>query len=176
VEASPTLPGASFCVHRLPQQGNLQFRGSLGQHIRRLSINMATPIRKSFAGFVAAFLATTCLGFAAGGPHKSPKRATAVTFPQTMKFNDGNTLPAGSYRMEVSEDSQTPSVSFSQDGKVLETLQAKEAPQEGKNSETEIDSVAEGNAQLLTVIHMAGWDKELIFGTAGKGGAATSTQ
>lgn len=124
--------------------------------------------RKSFAGFVAAILATTCLGFAAGGSQKLRERATEVTFSSRTKLNSGDTLPAGTYRMEVPENSQTPAVTFSQDGKVMATIEAKVVNQQKKNEATEVDSVSQGDAQVLTAIRPAGWDEELTFGSAGE--------
>jgi hypothetical protein len=121
---------------------------------------------KSFAGLVAAILATTCVGFASWGHHKSSERGTDVTFANTVKFSDGNTLPAGTYRMEVPDNSQTPKVTFSQNGTVKVTEAAKVVPQQTKNSDTEIDSVTQGNAQAVTAIHPAGWEEKLIFESA----------
>jgi hypothetical protein len=122
--------------------------------------------RKSFVGLVVAILATTCLGFA--GSHKSSERATTVDFASTTKVSDAVTLPAGTYRMEVPENSQTPAVTFSQDGKVMATIEAKVVPEQKKNGQTEIDSVTQGNAQVLTAIRPGGWDEELVFGSAGQ--------
>jgi tetraacyldisaccharide-1-P 4'-kinase len=129
---------------------------------------MQTLCKKSFAGFAAAILAATCLGFAAGGSHKSSERISVVTFGSTTKLNNGNMLPAGTYRMEVPENSQTPAVTFSKDGKVMTTIEAKVVTEQKKNDETEIDSVAQGDAQVLTAIRPAGWAEELVFGPAGQ--------
>ena len=129
---------------------------------------MQTLGTKSFAGFVVAIIATTCLGFAAGGSHKSRERGTEVTFASQTKFNSGATLPAGTYRMEVPENFQTPAVTFSQAGKVLATSEAKVVTQQKKNETTEVDSVTQGDAQVLTAIRPSGWDEELIFGSPGQ--------
>lgn len=61
--------------------------------------------KKSFAGLVAAGLTIACVGFASWGSHKSSERKTNVTFISTAKFNNGDTLPAGTYQMEVAENS-----------------------------------------------------------------------
>ena len=128
---------------------------------------MQTLGKKSLTGFVAAILATTCFGFAAGGSHKPSERATDVTFVSTAKFNNGATLPAGTYRMEVPENSQTPSVTFLHNGKVMATTEAKVVTQPKKNEATEVDTVSQGDAQAVTAIRPAGWDEELVFGSAG---------
>jgi len=129
---------------------------------------MQTLGKKTFAGLVAAILATTCLGLAAGGSHKSSARATDVTFSSAMKFNNGTTLPAGTYRMEVSENSQTPTITFSQNHKVMATTQAKVVTEQKKNDATEVDGVNQGDAQAVTAIRPAGWDEELVFSSAGQ--------
>lgn len=123
-------------------------------------------MRKSFVGFGVAILATSCLGFA--GSHKVKDRTVSVTFSNTAKFNDGNTLSAGTYRMEVSENSQTPAVTFSQDGKIMATTQAKVVTEQKKNDETEIDSVTQGGTNVVTAIRPAGWEEELTFGSGGQ--------
>lgn len=124
--------------------------------------------RKSFPGLVAAILATTCLGFAAGHSHKTPDRSTYVTFSSQAKFNNGDTLPAGTYSMKVPENSQTPEVTFYKDGKVMATVKAKVATELKKNDETQIESVTQGNAQEVTAIRPGGWDEELLFGSTGR--------
>ena len=123
--------------------------------------------RKSFAGMVAAILATACVGFASWG-HKSSVRGTNVTFANTMKFQNGDTLAAGTYRMEVPDNSKTPAVTFSQDGKVMATVKAKVVPEQEKNGDTEVDSVTEGSAQEVTAIRPSGWEEELLFGPEGQ--------
>ena len=124
--------------------------------------------RKPLIGLMAAILSTTCLGFASWGSHKSSERATDVTFDSMMKLQNGETLPAGTYRMEVPENSQTPAVTFLQDGKVVATSNAKVLSQEKKNPCTEVDSVTRGKTQLLREIRPSGWDEILKFGPAGK--------
>lgn len=123
--------------------------------------------RKSFVGLVAAILATTCLGFASWG-HKSSVRGTDVTFANTMKFKNGETLPAGTYYMKVGEDSPTPDVTFYQDGKALATVKAKMVTEQKKNAATEVDSTTQGNAQEVTAIRPGGWAEELLFGPEGQ--------
>src|SRR5208282_5862546 len=81
--------------------------------------------RRLFVGSLTTILVTACLGFAAGGSHKSQERKVAVTFSTMTKFNNGTTLPPGTYRMEVPENSPTPAVTFAQDGKVVATVEAK---------------------------------------------------
>lgn len=124
--------------------------------------------RKSFAGLVAAILATVCLGFAAGGFHKSSERVSDVTFIHMAKFKNGTTLPAGTYLVDVPKDSQTPDVKFYKDGKAVATIKANLVTQEKKNEGTEIDSVSQGNAELVTAIRPAGWNETLIFGSDGE--------
>jgi len=120
--------------------------------------------KKLMAGLVAGILATACMGFAHGSSRRQAERATNVTFANTMKFQSGETLPAGTYRMEVPENSTTPDVSFSKDGKVMATARAKVVSQEKKNNNTEVDSVAQGKVQAVKVIRPQGWEEKLVFG------------
>ena len=129
---------------------------------------MKISVKNSFALSVAAILAAACLGMASGSSHKSSNQAIDVTFTYTAKFNNGTTLPAGKYRMEISAKSPTPDVTFSQGGKVMATIKAKVVSQGNKNPSTVVDTEAAGDAQLVTAIHPDGWDETLIFGSAGQ--------
>ncbi len=75
--------------------------------------------------------------------------------------------------MEVPDNSQAPKVKFSKNGKVVATESAKVVTEQKKNDNTAIESVAGGNAQLVTAIRPAGWEESLVFGSAGHNGTAT---
>lgn len=122
--------------------------------------------RNSFAGLLAAILATACFGFASWGSHKSKDRSTDVTFADKTRFNNGDTLQPGTYRMEVAENSQSPKVTFSRDGKVIATVPAKLVSEANKNPDTEVDSVKQGDEQLVMKIRPKGWNESLEFGSA----------
>jgi hypothetical protein len=126
---------------------------------------MLNVSKKFLAGLASAVLATACLGFAARG-HKSSERGTNVTFSNTSRLKDGTTLPAGTYRMEVPEGSTTPKVEFYRNGKVIATANAKVVNETRKNSTTEVDSVKQGNEQVVTAIRPSGWNERLEFGNA----------
>jgi len=81
------------------------------------------------------------------------------------KFNNGTTLPAGTYRMEVPENPTTPAVAFVQDGKVVATVEAKVVTEQKKNNATEVDSVTQGDAQVVRAIRPGGWTEEIDFGS-----------
>ena len=123
--------------------------------------------KKLFVMLGVAALSVTCLGFGSRGTHKSSERATNVTFINTTKFQNGTTLPAGTYRMEVPESTQAPTVTFYKDGKAMATVNAKVVDQQKKNDNTEVDSVTKGNVQELTAIRPSGWHERLVFATKG---------
>lgn len=123
--------------------------------------------KKSVAGLVVTILAATCLGFGSWF-HNSTERGTNVTFAFKTKFQNGDTLPAGTYRMEVPDNSQTPAVTFSQDGKVMTTVKAKVVTEPKKNDDTEVDSVTQGNAQAVTAIRPGGWEETRLRGRSVK--------
>ena len=66
--------------------------------------------------------------------------------------------------MKVPPNSQTPDVTFSKDGKVMATVRATVVTEGQKKSSTEIDSVAEGNAQVVKEIRPADGTKRLASG------------
>lgn len=129
-----------------------------------------------FLGLAAAILAATCLGFPSWSFHKSSDRETNVTFVNMTKFKNGETLAAGTYQMEVPKDSPTPEVTFYKDGKPVATINAKIVTQQAKNADTEIDSVTQGDTQLVTAIRPGGWDEAVIFSSTGKHGDAPATR
>ncbi|HTS71745.1 MAG TPA: hypothetical protein VMO17_22440 [Terriglobia bacterium] len=114
-------------------------------------------------GLAAAVFATACLGFGSWGIHKSSDRRTDVTFLKKTKFDNGSVLAAGTYDMEVPENSQTPEVMFKKDGKVMATVPAKMIAQSKKNDYTEIDAVTNGDTQMVTAIRPGGWEESLMF-------------
>jgi hypothetical protein len=116
-------------------------------------------------GTLATILVTACFGFAAGGSHKSQERKVDVTFSTTTKFNNGTSLPAGTYQMEVPENSPTPAVTFAQDGKVVATVEAKVVSEPKKNDNTEVDTVNQGDAHVVRAIRPGGWTEEIDFGS-----------
>ena len=122
--------------------------------------------RRLCVGLGTVVLATACLGFASTGSHKSSERGKDVTFRDTMKFKSGDTLPAGTYRMEVAEGTTTPDVKFYQNGQVMATEKAQVVTRQSKNKNTEVDVTKEGDAQLVTSIKPEGWKESLKFGSS----------
>lgn len=119
--------------------------------------------RQNFVGSNGGYLHLDMRRFGSWSIHKSSDHAVTVTFTNTIKFKSGDTLAAGTYRMEVPENSQTPNVTFSQNGKVMATESAKLVAEQKKNDDTEIDSATHGNAQFVNAIRPAGWTQELVF-------------
>jgi hypothetical protein len=138
---------------------------------------METLRTKPFIGLIAAMLVTACVGFAHSWSwHKSSDRTTDVTFSSPMKFTNGKTLPAGTYQMEVPENSPAPIVRFSQDGNVKATSKARLVSQEKKNPYTEVDSTQSGHRQLVTEIRPGGWNEVLLFSPARQNNSSKATQ
>ena len=119
-------------------------------------------------GLGVAILATASLGLASWDSHKASDRKTDITFATRVMFNSGQTLPAGTYRMEVPDNSSNPHVEFFKRGKVMATVHAKVVTQEKKNPYTTVDSNTQGDSQLVTVIRPAGWDESLVFAPGGQ--------
>jgi len=133
--------------------------------------------RSLFMGLVLAFLVPWSVAFAhSWGSHKASDRTASVTFSEKMELGNGTSLPAGTYRVEVPDNSPTPQVEFSQDGKVMATAQAKVVNQGNKNPYTEVDSVKHGDAQMITTIRPGGWHEILRFGRSNQAGSAGGGQ
>jgi hypothetical protein len=130
--------------------------------------------KRVFAVLGAAILATACLGFGSWGFHKSSDRGANVTFASMAKFNDGDVLPAGTYRMQVPDNSQTPKVEFYKNGKLMASANAKVISETKKNDHTEVDSVTRGNAQLVKSILPHGWNEKLVFSSNAQSAAKHS--
>ena len=114
-------------------------------------------------GLGAAVFTLSCLGLAMGSSHKPAERGTDVTFTSQTRFNNGDMLPAGTYRMEVPENSPTPNVKFTQYGQVKATVRAKIVPQQKKNDQTEVVATTRGKSQVVTQIRPGGWEESLDF-------------
>jgi hypothetical protein len=125
--------------------------------------------RRLLIGSMAGILVAAYAGISyARNTSKTRTRHTDVSFSNNMALRNGETLPAGTYRMDVPENSQNPVVTFEKDGKVVATSKANVVSEEKKNEETEIDSVRQGQAQLITEIRPSGWNEALVFGSNGK--------
>ena len=143
---------------------------------------MRVVSRKSMAGLIAAVFAVACVGLGSWGFHKSSERGVNVTLTATTKFQNGETLPAGTYRMQVEENSQAPKVTFykedpsTQDwgGHAMASINVKAITEPEKNQQTEVDSVTHGNTQTLKTVRPRGWNEELIFGSNGGGASKKS--
>lgn len=122
------------------------------------------------AGSVLAGLVAVGFGFAAAVKNHN----TDITFYNTMKFQNGAVLPAGTYRMQVPENTQTPDVRFSQNGKVEARVPAQVRSEQNKNANTQVASVTDGNSQLVKSISPSGWRETLNFGAGAEGSGQNS--
>ena len=125
---------------------------------------------------VIALLCVASLGLASWGIHKSKstERGTSVTIADTLQLKNGSTLPAGTYRMAVAENTNTPDVSFYENGKMIATTQATVVAEQKKNSETEVDFVQKDGANRLTEIRPSGWEEALRFTPATQSGSSSA--
>lgn len=119
--------------------------------------------RRLFIGSVATILVTACMGFARAD--KPRTRTVNIDFANKMMLRNGQTLPEGTYRVEVPEDTKNPVVKFERHGKVIATAHANVVSQAKKNEQTTVNSIKRGQAQLITEIRPGGWDETLVFGT-----------
>jgi hypothetical protein len=129
---------------------------------------MKLKVLASAMGLAVALLLTASQSFAHSWiHHNSSERATSVTIDSPKELGNGAVLPAGSYNMEVSENSQNPEVMFYKDGKLVCKTQAKLVTQSQKNAYTEVDSTKLGDKDVIQEIRPSGWDQSLVFSSAG---------
>jgi len=130
--------------------------------------------RRLLIGSIAAFLVPVSVGLAhSWGFHKATERTTSITLSGKMMLQDGKTLPAGTYQVEVPDNSQAPVVKFLQDGNVVASAKAKVVNQQDKNRYTEVDSSTRGGTQVITTIRPEGWHEILRFRPSGQGGSGS---
>jgi hypothetical protein len=80
-----------------------------------------------------------------------------------MILRSGKSLPAGSYRVVVPENSKNPLVTFKMDGKVIAAAKARVISEARKNTETSVEGIPRGKTELLTKINPGGWYESLAF-------------
>jgi len=125
---------------------------------------MKSGVFRSGLGLVVLVLMTASLSFARlWGEHKSSDKSANITIASVMALSNGNVLKAGSYHLEVPEDSQAPEVSFYKDGKVVAKAPAKVVAENQKNPYSEVDSIKQGNKDVITEIRPGGWAEKLVF-------------
>jgi hypothetical protein len=125
--------------------------------------------RRLLVGSLAALVATACMGFAHNGnEHKTSGRTASITFANAVKLGSGATLSAGTYRMEVMENTSTPTVTFSHHNKVVATASATLVAEASKNPATEVDIDQHSGAQNVIEIRPSGWKEALRFNAKGQ--------
>lgn len=121
-------------------------------------------IVKSAVGLVVALMMTTGLSFAHfWSGHKSSVKSANITLASRMTLDNGTVLNAGSYHIEVPQNSKAPEVSFYRNGQVVAKVPAKVVAENQKNTQTEIDSNTRGNKDVITEIRPNGWSEKLVF-------------
>jgi hypothetical protein len=129
---------------------------------------MKLKVLASAMGLAVALLLTASQSFARSWTHhNSSEWSTSITIDSPKELGNGTVLPAGSYNMEVSENSQNPEVMFYKDGKLVCKTQAKLVTQSQKNAYTEVNSTKLGDKDVIQEIRPSGWDQSLVFSSAG---------
>src|SRR5215471_15640557 len=119
----------------------------------------------SMLATTALVLFTTGMAFARfPGHHNSAQRPADVDFTETMKVPNGPTLPPGTYKVALLNDSSAPEVGFYQDGKLVGQAPVKLVDQGKKIRQTEFasDSV-DSHTRIVTEIDFSGWTQKIMF-------------
>jgi hypothetical protein len=120
--------------------------------------------KRLFIVSIAAIFVGTCAGFAVAKDSVKAK-SVSIDFSNQMILRGGQTLPAGTYRIEIPENSQHPVVTFEKDGKVMATARANVVSQARKNEQTSVESVQQGQSQVIQEIRPGGMREALVFGS-----------
>jgi hypothetical protein len=112
--------------------------------------------------FVLLATATAFAGFP--GYHNSARKSADVDLADTMKVPNGPTLPPGTYRVTLVNDSSAPEVEFYRDGKLVGQAPVRLVDQGSKIANTEVfTNVQSDHSQLITEMDLSGWTEKVMF-------------
>ena len=128
---------------------------------------MQRVVSKSILASIVSLAFVVSIASAKFG-HSAEKSAT-VEITQSTQVPNGPTLPAGTYKVTLLGDSNTPQVGFYQDRKLVGQAPAKLVDQKSKSNDTEVYVDNAGGHSVLTEIDVNGWTKSIQFGNAASG-------
>jgi hypothetical protein len=96
-------------------------------------------------------------------PPKSPPRSAQLTISSPLKLADGVQLGPGTYRLELSDNPQSPEALFYKDGALIARSPVKLESQPQKFTQTEILSNNQGGESAITETHPRGWTEKLVL-------------
>lgn len=96
--------------------------------------------------------------------HHSSRKSADIDLIQTTKVPNGPTLKAGSYKVTLVNESNTPELEFYQDGKRVGEAPVKLVDQDKKISETEVFAdTKDDHSQVVTEMDLSGWTQKVVF-------------
>jgi uncharacterized membrane protein affecting hemolysin expression len=132
--------------------------------------------RKTIIGLAIAIVLTSSLALGRTKQQdKSTSRSTKVTLFSPASLGNGTILPAGSYKLTISQNGQVSEASFYQRGKLIGKATIKVETQSTRNLGTRISTDTKGDKQVITSISPNGWEERLVF-PEGAGGTPESGQ
>ncbi len=115
-------------------------------------------------GMAVAIIMTSGLTFArAKSQEKSGAQSAKITFATPKNLGHGTVLPAGTYTLKLSEDSQNAVAGFYQHGKLVGSAPVRVEAVVGKNPTTSIRTETRENQETITSISPNGWASRLVF-------------
>ncbi len=115
-------------------------------------------------GLAAAVIITSGLTFARSKTQGNPNSKSAkITFATPKRLGHGTVLPAGTYTVKLSGDSQSAQAEFYQHGKLVGSAPVRVETQAGKNATTSIRTEDRNDQEVVTSISPSGWTTRLIF-------------
>jgi hypothetical protein len=96
--------------------------------------------------------------------HKSPSKSAQVTLVSSVKLADGTQLEPGTYKVEVSDNAQSPEALFYKGSALIARSPVKLESQPQKSNQTAILTKNQGSDSVITEIQLSGRTEKLVFG------------
>ncbi len=115
-------------------------------------------------GVAVAVIISSGLTFArAKSQEKSGSKSAKITFATPKNLGHGTILPAGTYTLKLSENSQNAEAGFYQHGKLVGSAPVRVETSAGKNPSTSIRTESRETQEVITSISPSGWTSKLVF-------------
>jgi hypothetical protein len=136
--------------------------------------HMKNRIGSSILSTTGAMLLAAGITFAGlPGIHHSSRKSADIDITETTKVPGGPTLEAGTYKVLLLNESDTPEVGFYQGDKLIGQAPVKLDDQGKKFQRTEfVASILDDHSKLITEIRPGGWTEKIVF-SASDGSSAS---
>lgn len=121
---------------------------------------MKNSALRSVLALCGAILVAASCSFA----RSSNMKSETITLGTGVTLAKGaTTLPAGTYRVMIAENSQQPTVRFYRHGKMVAQATGTLQAQAQKSAYAGVTTDQKGNSEILTGVLVRGWNQEVVF-------------